>query len=298
MHQNSQDFVDIQDHGFRVKPRTPDQYMLGASKFADRPVILPTRDWGPYKPKAEVQSRNGFESFNCSNYGTHNAYESLAKLLGFTDFPSDCSERYSGVGTGTTKDGNDPHGVAEKMRTEIGFIAEEQLPFGPDIETWEQYYFPNPMRPEYLALGRKILQKFEFGHDWVFFLSGTPEQKAVKLREALGKGPVAVSVLAWKRRGGLYWKDVGEQDTHWCQLLRENPDGTWRVFDSYDKFEKDLEKGYDFGFAKVYYMRRYAPGEVQQKKSQLMKVVETLIELLTRLLAALAGALAGIFQKR
>lgn len=284
MHTKDENFIEIKDHGFIAPVIERDHYILGAAnEYANAPIINEKGNWNSYKPPAELQNKNGLETSNCSNYGTHNALETLGDFHKFDDFPSNLSERYSGVLTETTEQGNDPHKVIEKIRNEIGGIAEEMLPFGPDIDSWKKYYWPKPMQNAYINVGRKLITKFKIGHEWVFLLQGTPAQKAAKLEYALKRGTVCVSVLAWKRRGGLYWKDVGESDNHWCQLLRRNSNGTWRVYDHYDGYEKDLESGYDFGFAKVYYLRRYAPGEIPEKKSQLLAAGEALLALLKKL---------------
>jgi len=279
--------IDIRNHGFQAEAFTPDMYILGASKFAGAAVINPKGDWSPHKPVRELQNKNGLETMNCSNYGTYNALETLGIFHDFVDFPRNFAERYSGVLTETTPEGNAPHKVIELIRTEIGGVDEGILPFDESIDTWEKYYSPKPMLQAYLNIGKKLITKFEIGHDWVFIMQGSPEEKATKLEYALQRGTVCVSVLAWKSRDGIFFKARGESDNHWVQLLRRNPDGTWRVYDHYDQVEKDLAADYDFGFAKVYYLRRYAPGEVQQKKSQLAKVVEGLIAALKNLLAAI-----------
>lgn len=288
MAKNKDIFIDIKDHGFRPEDIVPeDHYVLGGySKLGDAPVILPSGDWTPFKAVNELQNKNGLETFNCSNYGTNQALAALAKFHGFPGFPLNCSERYTGVLTGTTDGGNSPHKVIELIRTEVGEIPEEDLPFDASIDLWEEYYSPNPMDPALAAKGKALLERFAIGHEWVFLLTGTPEQKHAQLELALTKGSVCVSVLAWKSRDGLYFKEVGEGDNHWVQLLRRNKSGTWTVFDHYDKFEKELEAGYDFGFAKVYYLSQKA---AVQKKSPLTQFVDALVEAFVAIIKKLIG---------
>lgn len=273
-----EEYVDIRDHGFRGEEFTEDMYMFGASKFADRPVLMPGgHGWEQYKPEPELQFRGRFDSKNCSNYGTHNALETLAAFHDFGDFPKNCSERYSGVGTGTTQDGNTPHKVIEIIRKDIGVIPEALLPFSDDIDSWEKYYSPNPMRRDLLDEGKGVLLRYEIGHDWVF-KGGIVAENQERLKEALSRGTVAVSVLAWKWHvfpdgETRYRKNPGEGDTHWVQLLDYIEGDYWLVYDHYDKVLKKLDWDYDFGFAKVYYLDRAVQAAVDST-SFLSSIIE------------------------
>lgn len=261
--------LKIQNHGFVADAISVDQYVLGASRFSARPILMPGgHGWGKFKPAVEIQRKNGVETMNCSNYGTHNALETLAAFSGFEDFPKNCSERYSGVGTGTTRSGNTPHTVAEIIRNEIGVIPEAELPFDESINSWDEYYSPKPMAPELLARGKKTLARFEIGHDWVF-VDGALADKQEKLGVALERGTVALSVYAWMSAEGedgntYYIKRPGTPDNHWVQLLDFKEGAWWLVYDHYDKAEKYLAWEYDFCFAKVYYLDRIEQPETPQ----------------------------------
>lgn len=295
----------IEDHGFRGDEITPDMYTLGASKYAGAPVLMPKgHGWGRFKPAAEFQHRNGFDSMNCSNYGTHNAWETLANFHGYEDFPKDCSERYSGVGTGTTRNGNTPHKVAETIRTTIGVIPESKLPFHENVTSWGGYYHPDPMSEDLLAIGKESLEKFDFGHDWVFargLWDLSVSEKQEKLVYALERGTVAVSVVAWKWRTldsgeRRYIKAAGESDTHWCQLLDYKEGEWWLVYDHYDQVEKKLDWDYDFMFAKVYYLSRKIVVETvpEAQKRSLQRYWEAVWQWLkTRPKWALGGGFNG-----
>lgn len=265
--------VHIEDHGL-ILPKIVenDHYVLGGySGIVNRPILMPGgHGWGAFKPSIEIQNKNGLETMNCTNYGTHNPLETLAKFKGFDDFPTDCSERYSGVLTGTTKQGNDPHAVIEMIRTDIGVIPESFLPFSDKITTWDQYYFPRPMYAEYLEIGRTLLQKFKIGHEWVFGRGSTltAKQKNAALIDALQYGPVSVSVYAWKSgNDDLYFKETYDSDNHWVELIDFVEGKYWIVYDHYGLFgditkvEKKLRWEYGFDAAKVYYLERkpYVP---------------------------------------
>ncbi len=248
-------------HGLILTPVTEDHYVFGgASKIVNKPVIMPNgHGWLACAPTFEYQAKNGFDSMNCTNYGTHHALCTLAKAKGFTNFPTDCSERYSGVLTGTTPQGNDPHKVIELIRTQIGVVPEAVLPFTDDISTWGAYY--TQQSAQWLeSLGAAILRKFLIGHEWVIpnELAWNPS-KQDRLKDALQYGPIALSVHAWKERNGMYYKDDTDYDNHWVTLLDYEDGVSWTIFDDYDTSIKTLEWHYNFIAAKIYYMDRITP---------------------------------------
>lgn len=282
----------VLDYGLQTPELAPDHWVRGSGKatarFGASTDLNPSGDWSKYDPRKELQYRNGFESMNCTNYGTGFALLALAKFLGFRDFVQDSSERYTGVMTGTSPTGNDPHKVIEVIRTSCGLIEDANLPWK-DEDTWDEYYSPNPMDAERRRLGESLLRKFEIGHEWVIPPGSTmtPVQKKAKLQEALRLGTVAVSVRAWKKDGSVYVKDVGEQDTHWVWLMRYDNNGYPIIRDQYDPYDKKLAKEYDFGFSKVYFLKRNESGISPEQSDYLSRVIAWATDAIKRLTDAL-----------
>jgi hypothetical protein len=276
-----------------------EHYELRGYTKIDSPVVNPSGDWEKYAPLPENQGSpvKFFDSRNCVGYGTLNALETLARFWGY-DFPHDCSERYAGVTGGNTKNGNSPHRMIEAIRAWAGVIPESTLPFSEHIHTWEDYYHPSPMSPDFLSLGYKAVQRFDIGHEWVF--NGNDEEdKAVRLMDALKRGTVGVSVRAWsKGKNGLYKKSRKQADTHWVQLVGFVEGKYWRVFDSYDvkdknstrTYFKDLEWDYNFDMAKVYYLSL-------RNQADRNDFLTKLIQKLTELLASLTKPLTGLWKR-
>lgn len=238
------------NYGFQIPVIEDDHYILGVAGRTQlqASILQGDGDWTDFLPEIEIQRQNGLETMNCTVYGTLNAYEIL--LLRKFGIKSNFSERYTGVCAKTSKTGNDPHRVAESVRKD-GIIADSLLPWSKDIDEWEEYYSPNPMTRDLMNEGFKTLQKYVFGHDWVF-VDGDLKNKQDMLQIALQYSPVCVSVNAWKKRKGLYYKKKGEQDNHWCTLYKYDKGKKWYIFDHYDDTHKELEWDYDFGFAKRY----------------------------------------------
>lgn len=249
---------DPHPHGLIIPEITPDHWVLGsADSGAPGEVINPSGNWLAYAPQGEPQSKNGIETQNCTGFGTLNALETL---LAFKGFSANYSDRYLGIAAGTSPlNGNDPHTVAETMRTNCGAIDESLLPFSPDIQTPQSYYQPKPLPSNLTATGTKWYDAWELNHEWVF-TGGTPDDKRAKLKVAMTKGTVALSVYAWNfdEAKSFYTKPVGAADNHWCELVAIE-DGKYTIFDSYDGYLKDLDPLFDFAMAKVYYLTPAEP---------------------------------------
>jgi len=213
------------------------------------------RDYRPYVPTKEIQRTEHLETMNCTNYGTLNGVETIHKVKYNEEV--NYSERFLGVLSGTTRNGNSVHKVCETFRTN-GAIDEKLLPFSDNIRTWSQYYSPNPMTENLLKGGRIWLSNNVFQHKWLFAGQYVPSlaQKEKILYDNLLFGPIGISVKAWKKRNGRYYKANNEGDNHWCLLVFAEWGKYWVVYDSYDQVFKELEWDYNFGFAKLFHYEK------------------------------------------
>lgn len=239
----------ITSHGFIAPQFDPNDYVFGGDTKLAGTILMPDGQWDAHIPEKELQMKNRVETSNCTVYGTLNCLETIIKFKGL-EVSEDNSERYNGVIAGTTRAGNTPKKAVESMRKE-GIIPEERLPFDESITTFEEYYSPRPMEAKYLVEGNRFLNKYMIGYEWVF-TSGMLSEKLEKLTQALTLSPLGVSVVAWRERDGLYWKERGQADTHWTMLYGYEYGKYWKIFDSYDNTHKKLEWLYDFGFAMRY----------------------------------------------
>lgn len=246
-------------HGFIApKIETHEQgihHVLGTEKIP-YPVINPTGDYLAFLPDREPQSKNGVETFACAVYNTLNSIETQIKYL--TGEPVNYSDRFVAnlakqKGILNPLQGSDPHQIAELIRNVTGNINESSLPWTDDITSSTQYYSA-VISSALLALGTDWFKTWRLTHRWIF-TSGTPQEKRDKIKDALTKGTVSVSVSAWSSNGTLYYKPEGATDNHWTSLVQANGNDPYKIFDSYDTFVKDLDPLYDFGFAKVYFVR-------------------------------------------
>lgn len=276
------------NYGLILKKPKKHHWVMGSGKAtqklgADAEVINQKGDWRPYDSTKELQRRNGLETQNCTNFGTYLALIALAKLKKLP-LPDNCSERYSGIGTGTTKQGNDPWKVIETIATKIGALPETQLPFSDDINTWEEYYSPAKDTKEYrelLAQGEQVLRRLEIEPEWVIPPFATYDNKHDRLKRALTRGPVCVSVHAWEESEGFYVKSG--PDNHWVWLTHfegNNP----VIRDQYQPFRKVLSNDYDFGSAILYFMRPNTTGFLPKDKPLAIRIIQEIIRLYRQLL--------------
>jgi hypothetical protein len=234
------------NYGYKEDIIQDDHYLAG---MIPAQVLQPGGQWLFNLPKNEVQNRNGVETMNCSNYGTLSALEILCRRkYGITHNFHNFSERYTGVMTGTGRAGNSPHKVIEVIRKYAGVVQESVLPFDDTVKTWEQYYSG-------VTFGLKLkgvswLKEWNVQHEWV--LNGEVENWREQLKEGLKYSPLGIAVHAWHEEGGKFIRTG--TDNHWVVLVGYVEGKRWIVYDSYEKFLKELDWDYGFTRAKRYHI--------------------------------------------
>jgi len=274
------------NYGFIEPEITVSDFIFGSTdktKTLKGKILVPDGQWDKWLPENEMQNRQGFESYNCSNYGTLNAKDTLEKRLYGTVI--DNSERFLGVVSKTSHAGNNPHGVAEAIRKH-GLIPETELTWTPDINTWEEYYSPKPMTKKYLDMGKEWLKEYDFKHEYAFHGYDSLASKQEKLQEALRQSPIGISVYAWINRNGVYYKPSGARDNHWCTCYGYVKDKYWKIFDSYDNTRKKVEWNTNFSFAKKYQLEKIIK---ESKKKIMIKLIRELGSGLNRPVYAIVG---------
>jgi len=248
-------------HGF-VAPSEilPEEHIFGG-QIETMPIMQDDGNWEDYLPEEEPQARLHFDTYGCTVYGTLNAIEILEKRVLGED--NDYAERYVYIGTGTRPPGNNPHVISEWIRKN-GLINERMLPYTDLLQGLDDYTSPNPLTVQYTEEGKRWLTKNSFNHEWTYN-GGTIKEKHERIKEALRRCPLNVSVCAWKERDGIFYKDEGDIDNHWTTIFGYD-NGYPLIFDTYKPYIKKLDKDYDFGFSKRYFLKRN-PAIIPVKKS-------------------------------
>ena len=235
------------------------EHILGAAGLPE-PVILPDGNWLPYLPDREPQSK-GFDTYSCTVYAILSAIEEA--VFKATGVRVNYADRYvanvaKNRGILTVGLGADPHRMLELIRTITGQLSEEKCPWTDDINTPDKYFGITGQELANLMFdGYKWYDEWVLNHKWVFTF-GTPQEKRVKLQDALTKGSVVVSVVAWifDSVKGYYIKPAGSTDGHLTGLVRVEGDLPYDIFDSYDTYLKKLDPLFDFSIAKVIFLTR------------------------------------------
>src|SRR3990167_1308841 len=242
------------NYGLKIVPRDPLDYehRLGSS-LIHKVVRRPDGQWIHDLPEGEIQKKNNVETFSCVSFGTLN----IAAILEKVKFGSvsDYSDRFLAIASDTQSDGNDPKKVSQTFR-DAGAIPEETFPFSADIKSFDAYHSPKPLPAKYKDAGKRWLENYEVGYEWV---KTEPET----LMEELQFGPVGIAVEAWKQDDkGLYYG--GENPNHWTVLVGYIKDRHWIVYDSYHEISgrfgspyiKLLRWDYRFAFAMSYSLNK------------------------------------------
>lgn len=246
----------IAPHGFIPPIITPDHYIFGA-QMVPKVVRQSDRQWLDFIPAGEPQFNGSFETYGCTVFGTLNAREVLCKRAFGKD--ENNSDRFTYISSDTNPPGNDPHVVAESIRTE-GVVPEEELPFTADIIDLQTFRNMGDKGPDLISEGLEETKKILFLHEWLWSDPNISiSDKQEKMWECLQYSPLGVSVHAWEQdENGLYSKNPGDEDNHWVVIIGGVFGKCWLVYDSYPTTEgsylKKLAWDYNFGWSKRYHM--------------------------------------------
>lgn len=230
------------NHGLIVKPIEEDHYVFGDAKLGDAP-INPGGQWDPYLPVPEDQNLGGFEPMACTTFALLNVVETMIRQK-YGQSENLC-KRFLAYASGTTHSGNDPHTVAETLRTK-GNVDEADYPFTPSINSWELFYVKPAQWLYTKAL--EFIARYSFGHSWV-----SPINPA-NMRAALEYSPLTAGVYAWQQDGttGYYVNPQNLQPEHDVEVYGYVENQYWKIFDSYSQEAKKLVWNFPFVAVKRY----------------------------------------------
>lgn len=236
-----------------IKPEFKEtDYVFGSSNLP-KDILREDGDWRGFIPVPENQYKNGFDTVACTIFNTIHAICTIQEeKYGIKD--ENYSERWISILSNNTKAGNDPIRVAQAIR-DYGLIPDSMLPFDETITSWEEYNsFKGGSERACYAAGQQWLKRWNFGYERVWNGDIPPELKIEKIKQTLTLSPVGAAVFAWIENDGVFVKPQGEFDNHWTMITYVNKDNNPMADDSYDPFEKTLEKNYDFSLAIRYHV--------------------------------------------
>ena len=277
-------------NGFVYRPTPKKAWTFGSGKarvrFGATALMPGGKGWQKFTPEYEAQSNQFCESYACTVYASLKAWITLANYYGYS-LPKNCSERFNAVLAGLQPPGGDPHTSGEAIRR-WGVINNDLLPFDETIKNTFEFYQPKPMDEGLITEAKKTVQKFEFGHEYLWndsrFTGSTPNKPDI-LKRNLERGTICVSVHGWKKnKKGLYYKDpITDDDNHWTFLVDYKDGEYWLVDDQYKPFIKKVAWDTDFQTAELYFLKENKSGVAPMDKLYFLSVLDKLFEELKRL---------------
>lgn len=235
-----------------IKPKIDKGHrVFGAINSVPKIVLNEDGQWDKFLPNYESQNIN-YETYGCTIWGTQNCIETLENRLDNTS--PNYSERYNYILANVTPPGADVHYICDSIR-QFGLVPEAILDMP---NTYEEFLTPNPMTNEYLDVGKKWLNNWEFSHEWVFTDELNANVRIAKMKDALRYSPIGVSVTAWYEQDGIYI-DNNEPNNHWCECYgytEANGQVFWKIFDSYDNSHKILHPEHHIEVCKMIGLRK------------------------------------------
>lgn len=275
--------MEIKNHGFIAPEIMPDHYVLGVGLVPEI-ILQPDGQWLDYAPEGEKQSNEHIETYGCTCFNTNNPIEFMVRRL--LQNEENYSDRYTYVVSETQPPGNDPHVVAEAIRS-MGLVAESLLPFREDILSLPEFESFEDKDQQLFDQGKKWLERFDFKHEWVF--NGDVTDSKERMMKALRLSPLGASVRAWQMRNGLYYKDPGQSDTHWTVIAGYVKEKYWIIYDSYPtadgSYIKHLEWDYPFGYSKRYHLAVKLPTEAAKPTHWFKRLIQILINMFKSILS-------------
>lgn len=222
----------------------PEHYRFGSNNAGD--IIREDGDFRDFVPPEYKQNRK-IESSACYKLANLNLIATIQEEeFGLPD--QVYSPRFNDQ-DGATEQGGDPLKFADSVR-ELGLIPEGMLPFSEDINTFEKFNsFVGGNKRLCEIAGKQFLKKWKVNNYIVFEKDEDVKVKYKKLREALKRSPVAISVDAWIDENGIYVKDKSSRDNHLTLCVYLDEQNRPYFWDTYEPFLKIGQPFYNSDFA-------------------------------------------------
>lgn len=220
-------------------------YIFGISTTLIKKILKPDANWLPEAEALEKEKQSGpnIESMNCTVYGFLNCVEIIMKYkYGLT---VNYSDRWLGIKSGTTKNGNIPTRVLDTARKQ-GFLLQELLPNNIDRFSWNEFfsYKGATMSPADLDKeALKWLDIYSLGYEIVY-------PSIIAMAEALKISPLYVAGAAWADINGIYYSF--SNPNHCFAIVNiQQAIAYKKAIDSYEPYIKTLGRNFQVFWPKI-----------------------------------------------
>ena len=258
--------------------------------MVQKEVLNPSGRYMEYRPKGEQQNV-GSDKLHCVSESGCNSIETIInfylhlidngkatkemieivgvfRAFGFIE-GNKCliSTRYVASGSGTTRRGNSQSKVGQFIH-KYGLVPKKMFPY---INNWNEYYRTgdtringNKLPSELIKRGQQLLEYIEINYEWVSYRH---------MVETYKYAPLQTSGFAWTNyKNGIFYR-TNRRKNH-CFQVDGFENSCHEAFDSYQPFDKKLDKNYNFGNAMLYsiHLKRpvtpYNPEEIKKLKER------------------------------
>ncbi len=225
----------------------PEHYVFGALNAGK--VIREDGDWRDYTPPTRLQIFNGVEPSDCYVIAQLHALSTIQEEE-FNIPDQVYAPRFNTLLSDGTENGGDPLKGADSIRGD-GIIVDSMMPFDSSITSWDDFHSWKGANEKLCRMaGQLFKQNWKANNYIVFKREESVEAKYAKLREALKRSPVPLSVYG-KIDNNLQYvpKSEGDSDTHLVLCTYLSPDNKIYIRDTYAPFDKVLPDKYNPDFA-------------------------------------------------
>lgn len=249
----------------------PEHYRFGADNAG--PVLREDGDWRDFLPEEEEQDVNDVEPSDCYiEAQQHSIATILEEKYGIKD--SNFGAWFNALLSNGTEYGGDPLKGADSIRGD-GLIP-ESMRIWDEIKTWDDFHsWRGANKDLCIAAGQSFKNKWQVNNFIVFEKDEPVEIKYKKLREALKRSPVSMSVYAWDlAESGYYVKPEGANDTHLVTVVYLDSENRATIRDTYKPFTKVLEPFFNSDFA----MRHTVEKKVEARKETFWEMIQSILK--------------------
>lgn len=272
------DFSPQHNGGLAAAPPRPKDWLGGAATGLDDSVALESGDWRPYMSDPHEMQIRGFNDFmGCTKFAATDAIEAYMKMR--FDVDANNSDRALYALSGQGSGGDSLWNTLETVR-QFGLAPEEACPWTADAVTVDKYRnLPPTMRAEAIAEGKKWLEKWRFGYEFLYDDFGVGLEWGLRRSPLLACGLYASESL--RDRNGVYHPFVpnAEKAEHaFALLMIDSGDRTKYIDDSYSVQLKRLSPDFRIPSACRIWVDRVKPITPNMKyppKNSLVVVADT-----------------------
>lgn len=249
--------------GLLIVPLSPKAYLAGIETGIAYEVRLPKADWFNFSPTGEKQYTAKYDTMSCTTFSALNSIEmqvnwliannklsqeviDLIEDLGFFDSNGkfNCSDWFTAVMSGTSKQGNDFGSVWDSIRNH-GILPQADGYKPSDFNSIDEWLDRTRVTTEQKAKALKILEVLDIKYEFILYGVSNPDVIAEHLKQA----PIHIGTPTCNWGGGIIQSCGVKPITHATCSEGSEKDVATLTLDHYDPMHKKLAWDYNIPWA-------------------------------------------------